>query len=57
MSCLGCTRQGKKNKKQRHIQNKSKFLPWYLINGFKSIVQNILMPLSTFYELHMKSKK
>ena len=30
MSWLGWTRQCKKNWKQYHIQNQSKFLPWYL---------------------------
>ena len=39
------------------IQNKSKFLLWYLINGLEFTVQNILMSLNTLYELHMKSKK
>ena len=57
MSWLGCTRQCKKNWKQHHIQNKSKFLPWYLINGLKCTVENILMSLNTLFELHMKSKK
>ena len=28
---------------QYHIQNKSKFLPRYLINGLKCIAENILM--------------
>ena len=36
---------------------KSKFLLWYLINGLKCSVQNILMSLNTLFELHMKSKK
>ena len=40
--------------KQRHIQNQSRFLNWYLINGLECIVQNILISL---FELHMKSKK
>ena len=57
MSWLGCTRQCKKNWKQHHIQNKYKFLPWYLINGLECTVQNILMSLNTLFELHMKSKK
>ena len=57
MSWLGCTRQCKKNQKQHHIQNQSKFLPWYLINGLECTVQNILMSLNTLFELHMKSKK
>ena len=57
MSWLGCTRQCKKNRKQHHIQNKSKFLPWYLINGLECTVSNILMSLNTLFELHMKSKK
>ena len=57
MSWLGCTRQCKKNRKQHHIQNQSKFLPWYLINGLECTVQNILMSLNTLFELHMKSKK
>ena len=42
--------------KQPHIQNKCKFLPWYLINGLECTVQNILMSLNTWFELHMKSK-
>ena len=57
MSWLGCTRQCKKNWKQHRIQNQSKFLPWYLINGLEGIVQNILISLDTLFELHMKSKK
>ena len=57
MPWLGCTRQCKKNRKQHHIQNKSKFLPWYLINGLECTVQNILISLNTLFELHMKSKK
>ena len=56
MSWLGCTRQCKKNRKQHHIQNQSKFLPWHLINGLECTVQNILISLSTLFELHMKSK-
>ena len=54
---LGCTRQCKKNLKQHHIQIKSKFLPWYLINGLECTVHNILMSLNTLLELHIKSKK
>ena len=54
---LGCPRQCKKKWKQHHIQNKSKFLPWYLINGLEYTVQNLLMFLNTLFELHMKSKK
>ena len=57
MSWLGCTRQCQKNKKQRHIQNQSKFLPWYLINCLKCTIQNILISLNSLFELHMKSKK
>ena len=57
MSWLGCTRQCKKNGKQHHIQNQSKFLTWYLINGLECTVQNILISLNTLFELHMKSKK
>ena len=57
MSWLGCTRQCKKNRKQHHIQNQSKFLPWYLINGLECTIQNILISLNTLFELHMKSKK
>ena len=57
MFWLGCTRQCKKNRKQHHFQNQSKFLPWYLINGLQCTVQNILMSLNTLFELHMKSKK
>ena len=56
MSRLGFTRHCKKNRKQHHIQNQSKFLPWYLINGLECTVQNILIPLNTLFELHMKSK-
>ena len=44
----------KKILKQHHIQNQSKFLPWYLINDLECTVQNILISL---FELHMKSKK
>ena len=43
--------------KLNHFQNKSKFLPWYLVNGLECTVQNFLMSLNTFFELHMKSKK
>ena len=57
MTWLGCKRKCKKNWKQHHIQNKSKFFPWYLINGLECTVQNILMSLNTLFELHMKSKK
>ena len=57
MSQLGCTRQCKKNRKQHHIQNQSKFLPWYLINGLECTVQNISISLNSLFELHMKSKK
>ena len=57
MSWLGCTRQCKKSQKQHHIQNQSKFLPWYLINCLKCTVQNVLISLNTLFELHMKSKK
>ena len=57
MTWLGCTRQCKKNWKQHPIQNKSKFLPWYLINGLNCTVENILMSMNTLFELHMKSKK
>ena len=46
-----------KLKKQHHIQNKSKFIPWYLINSFECTVQTFLMSLNTLFELHMKSKK
>ena len=46
-----------KKLRQHHIQNQSKFLPWYLINGLEYTVQNILMSLNTLFELHMKSKK
>ena len=51
------TVQCKKNGKQHHIQNQSKFLTWYLINGLECTVQNILISLNTLFELHMKSKK
>ena len=43
--------------KEHHIQNKSKFLPWYLMNGPECTVQNILMSLNTLFQLHMKSKR
>ena len=42
--------------KQNHIQIKSKFLPWYLVNCLECTVQNILIPLNALFE-HMKSKK
>ena len=45
-----------KKLKQHHIQNQSKFLPWYLINGLECTVQNILISLNILFELHMKSK-
>ena len=57
MSWLGFTRKSKKNRKQHHIQNESKFLPWCLINGLEYTVQNILISLNTSFELHMKSQK
>ena len=47
----------RKNRKQHHIQNQSRFLPWYLINGLECTVQNILISLNTLFELDMKSKK
>ena len=47
----------RKNRKQHHIQNQSRFLPWYLINGLEYTVQNILISLNTLFELDMKSKK
>ena len=47
-------RQCKKNQKQHHIQNQSKFLPWYLINGLECTVQIILISLNTLFELEMK---
>ena len=56
MSWLSYKSQWRKNLKQYHIQNQSKFLPWYLINGLKCTVQNILISLNTLFELHMKSK-
>ena len=39
---------------QHHIQNKSKFLPWYPTNGLKYTVDNIFMFLNTLFELYMK---
>ena len=48
------TRKCKKNGKQYHIQNQSKFLTWYPINDLECTVQNTLISL---FELHMKSKK
>ena len=56
MTWLSSARQCKKNWKQHYIQNKSKFLPWYPINGLEFTVQNIWMSLNTLFELHMKSK-
>ena len=47
MTWLGCTRA---------IQEKLK-TAWYLINGLKCTVQNILMSLNTLFEIHMKAKK
>ena len=47
----------KKKRKQNHIQNRSKFLPWYLINDLECTVQYILKSLNTLFELHMKLKK
>ena len=41
---------------QHHIQNKSKILPWNLINGLECTVQNILMSLNTWFELHINQK-
>ena len=43
--------------KQHHIQSKSKFLPWYLINDLKCTVHNILMFLNILFELHKESKQ
>ena len=43
--------------KTDHIQNKSKFFPWYLINGLKCTVENIIMSWSTLLKLYMKSRK
>ena len=43
--------------KTDHIQNQSRFLRWYLIDGLKCTVQNILISLNTLFQLHMKSKK
>ena len=40
-----------------HEVMQEKFLPWYLINGVKCTVQNILMSLNTLFEIHMKSKQ
>ena len=57
MSWLGCTRQCKKNGKQHHFQNQSKFIPWCLISGLECFVQNILISLNILFELYMKSKK
>ena len=57
MTYLGCTRQCKRNWRQHHIHNKSKFVPWYMINGLECTVQNFLMSLNTLFEPHMKSKK
>ena len=57
MSRLGCKRQCKKNGKQHHIQNQSKFLTWYLINGLECASQNILISLNILFELYMKLKK
>ena len=57
MFWLGCTRQCKKNRKQHHIQNQSKFLPWYLINGPECTVQNILISLNTLFGTSHEIKK
>ena len=57
MFWLGCTWQCKENRKQHHIQNQSKFLPWYPINGLECNAQNILISLNSLFELRMKSKK
>ena len=56
MTWLGCTRQCKKNWNLDHIYNKSKFLPWYQINGLECTVPNILTSLNILFELHVKSK-
>ena len=50
------TMQKKKKLKQHHIQNQSKFLPSYLINGLECTVQNILKSLNTLFQLHMQVK-
>ena len=42
---------------QHQIQNKSKSLLLYIINGLKCTLQNVLMSLNTLFELHMKLKK
>ena len=34
------------------LRAKSKSLPWYLINGLESDVQNILISLNNLYEQH-----
>ena len=44
MTWFGCARQSKKNRKQYHIQKKSKFFPEFT-------AQNILIPLNTLFEL------
>ena len=54
---LGCTMKCKKNSKHHLIQNKAKFLPWYLRNGLECNAQNISTSLNTLFELHMKSEK
>ena len=46
-----------KSETAHHIQNQSKFLHWYLINGLECIIQNILITLNNLFELQMKSKK
>ena len=51
MSWLSYTSQWRKNLKQHHIQNQSKFLPWYLINGLKCTVQNILNIIEYFVSI------
>ena len=56
MSWLGFTRKSKKNRKQHHIQNESKFLPWCLINGLECTVQNILISLNTLFEHEIKKQ-
>ena len=49
-------KQRKKNRKQHHIQNQSKLLPWYLINDLECRVQNFLTSLNTSHEIKKVGK-
>ena len=47
----------KELKTASYSEQNLKFLPWYLINGLKCTIKNILLSLNTLFELRMKSKK